>query len=122
MAEIGMGIADHGRPAGSPRGGMDPRQFRARYRKHTEGVIVAQIRFQRERKSDDIGQRLAIFRLHAGRFEGLPIMRNIRASIIQNMLQPFELELIKSPAWHGLDLAVEHEGAGFASDQLHAHD
>ena len=51
QVEVGPGIADDGRLAGRSRGGVQPHQLLARHREQAEGVIVAQVGFDRERES-----------------------------------------------------------------------
>ena len=57
---------------------MKSPQFFARYSEHAEGVVVAQIRFQREWKLSDVRERSEIARSHAGSVKFFSIVRHVR--------------------------------------------
>ena len=71
---------------------MHAHQFFARHREHVEGIIVAQIRLHRERKFGEIGELLEVGRMHAGRVEGLLVMRDVVVGMLQRPGEPLLLQ------------------------------
>jgi hypothetical protein len=118
--EIARGIADDRGLARRPRRRVQPEQPFARHGEHAKGIVVAQIRFQRERKSADVGERLEIPRTHARGVEFLAIMRK-GVGALQRVLEAARLQRREGPARHRLGVAVEHERAGAAARRLGAH-
>ena len=57
-----------------------------------KGVVTPQIRFHCERKAGQIGQRLQVIGMHAGRIEALFIMRHIGVSMGQGPAHPLKLQ------------------------------
>ena len=120
QGEVGRGIADDGRFAGRSRGGVQPHQVLARHREQAEGVIVAQVRFDREREARDVGEGLEIVRAHAGAVELAAIMRNLGMGARDRLLQAAKLQRREIAARHGLGGAIEHEGPVVANRARHA--
>ncbi len=68
--DVVAGVADHGGPAGGARGGVDPHHLLARYREHAERVVLAQVGLAGQRVLGQVGQVLAVVRVHPGGVEG----------------------------------------------------
>ena len=90
--DIGPGIADHDRLAGGAGRSVNADQFFARHREHVEGIIVAQIGLDRERKFGEIGELLEVGRMHAGLVERLLVMRDIVIGMRQRPGQALGLQ------------------------------
>ncbi|MET3309406.1 hypothetical protein ABIF41_001247 [Bradyrhizobium japonicum] len=90
--DIALGIAHDDRLTCRAGGGMHAHQFFARHSEHVERIIVAQIRFHRERKLREIGELAKVGRMHAGLVEGLAIMRDVVVGVLQRPAQPLLLQ------------------------------
>ncbi len=81
--DIPLRVADHDRLAGRARGRVDADQFFARHREHAKGIIVAEVGLHREREFGEIGKLPEIGRMHAGRIERLPVMRDVVVGVLE---------------------------------------
>ena len=67
------------------------------------GIVVAQVGFDRERKPGEVVERAAVRRAHAGAVERLPIVRDVLVRVPERPLQPVELQRGEFVATRGLD-------------------
>ncbi len=68
--DVALRVAHHRRLAGGARAGVHAHDLLARHREHAERVVVAQVLLVRERELGQVGERLAVRRVHAVRIEG----------------------------------------------------
>jgi hypothetical protein len=99
---------------------VQPHQLLPRHREQAEGVIVAQVRFDRERETGDVGERLEIVRPRAGRVEPCAEMRNLGIGARDGLLQATKLQRREIAARHRLGGAIEHERLIAANCARHA--
>ena len=117
--EIGPRVADDGRLARRSRRGVQPYQFLARDREQAERVVVAQVRFDRERKTRDVGEGLEIVGPHAGGIELSAERRHLAIGARDRPLQATKLQRRELVARHRLGGAIEHEGVIIANRARH---
>jgi hypothetical protein len=126
-AQVFCGIADDGGFAGGARRGVQTDHLFARHSEHAEGIIGAQVGFQREGKAADVGEAAQIVGVDPCRFEGGGIVRHIMVSMRQRPFQAGQLQRLNFIARGDFDrvkrLAVrgqiEH-GVSFAKTASHS--
>ena len=119
--EVALGIADDGRLARRSRRGMDPDNLVARHRKHTERIIISQVRLERERKPREVGERLEVGGLHARGVKFFSVAGHVRVGVVQCLFQAGCLQPGERRARHRLDARLEHENSSFLDCRLCAH-
>ena len=120
--DIALRVADHDRLACGARGRMDADQLFARHREHVEGVIVAKVGLHREREFGEIGELLEIGRMHAGRIERLPVMRDVVVGVLERPRETLGLQrhdLVARGALGLIQFGAVTASAGFQS--CHGH-
>ena len=114
--DIALRVADHDRLAGGARGRVDADQLFARHREHVEGIIVAQVGLHREREFGEIGELPEIGRMHAGRIERLPVMRDVVVGVLERPGETLGLQrhdLVARGALGLIQLGAVTASAGF---------
>src|SRR5579872_536982 len=83
-------------------------QLRAASRKESERIIVAQIRFDDERKTREVGKRTQPAGMYSRSFKTAPVMWYVCVRICQRPAQPLELQHFQALARHPFDCRREH--------------
>ena len=85
-------VAHHRGLAGGAAGRVDAGALLSRHGEHAKGVAVAQIRLGGEGKLGDVGQRLAVARVHASGVELGAVHGRVGIGVLQGLLQALELQ------------------------------
>ena len=100
---------------------MQATQIFARHRKHAERIGVAQIRFGRERKAREVGERPDRVRPDFGGLPFSAVVGHVGIGALQSVLETRRLQNAQRLARHCFRVGVEHENARIRSCRLRAH-
>src|SRR5262249_28317021 len=106
-------VAHHGRFARGTAGGVDPGHLLAGHGEQTEGVVVAKVLLVREGKFGKVRERLQVRRMHSGRIEAAPVVRDVVVAVLDGPLHALELQRRKFVARALFDW-LQFAGAGDA--------
>jgi len=107
--EIGGGIADDGRLAPRPAGGVDADELLARHGEQPEGVVLAQLALRAERQPDQVVERADVTgRFDAARAQALAAAGHGGHEPVDGVPQSLELERLEPLARRGFDVVEDH--------------
>ena len=84
--DVLQGVADHGGFTSRAGRGMDARYLLTRHRKHTKGVVGAQVVLGGEGEFAQIGQRFQVAGVHTSSVKGLFVMWHLVIGVLQRLL------------------------------------